>query len=176
MNNIKNVFYEKKDYNTYDYYHKYMRIDDIIEDVVYITYFTENLIEAKKVHVMEDDICDEWYKMEKTLNTLCVDDVLVKGGDLYRKVIAVINRNCIILSGAGNSINDTKLDIADNIFTVKELEDLGYEPYIEEEEEDNWREQLVKIVKEHSDEITMRYNIDGKIIDARPMNIDGEDI
>ena len=114
--------------------------------------------------------------MEKTLNTLCVDDVLVKGGDLYRKVIAVINRNCIILSGAGNSINDTKLDIADNIFTVKELEDLGYEPYIEEEEEDNWREQLVKIVKEHSDEIIMRYNIDGKITDARPMNIDGEDI
>ena len=42
--------------------------------------------------------------------------------------------------------------------------------------EDSWREQLVKIVKEHSDEITMRYNIDGKITDARPMSINGEDL
>ena len=42
MNNIKNTFYEKKDYNTYDYYHKYMRVNDILEDEVYVTYYTEN--------------------------------------------------------------------------------------------------------------------------------------
>ena len=110
-------------------------------------------------------------KLKKnTFYQYCVGDVVKNDYDYYKTVIGVINQNCYIMSNGRESTH------CSSTFSVKELEDLGYEPYIEEEEEDNWREQLVKIVKEHSDEITMRYNIDGKITDARPMNIDGEDI
>ena len=129
MNNWKNTFYEKKDYNTYDYYHKYMRVNDRIDNELYITFFTENLIEAKKVHVMEDDLSYGWVLQEKTLQKLCVGDIIVDEDGEYKKVLGVINQNCYQMSNGRESTH------CSSTFSVKELEDEGYEPYIEDTEE-----------------------------------------
>ena len=131
MNNIKNTFYEKKDYDTYDYYHKYMRIDDIIEDVVYVTHFTENWVKGANRTVLLDDICDEWKEIPKNLQTLCVDDVVVSDR-WYRKVLGVVNQNCYVMGAECGKITDYNINSCSSTFSVKELEDLGYKPYIED--------------------------------------------
>ena len=75
------------------------------------------------------DICDEWYKIPKNLQTLCVGDVVKNDYDYYKTVIGVINQNCYQMSNGRESTH------CSSTFSVKELEDEGYEPYIEDTEE-----------------------------------------
>ena len=135
MDNIKNTFYEKKDYNTYEYYHKYMRIDDIIEGIVYVTYYTENWVKGANRTVLLDDICDEWKEIPTTLNTLCIGDVVVNNEGEYKKVLGVVNQNCYIMSEGQDEIIKDNEDYCDSAYSVKELGEFGYEPYIEDIED-----------------------------------------
>jgi hypothetical protein len=91
----KNTFYELKNYDFKDHDYKYVRVDDIVEDSVYFTSFTENMVEGEKYmcSIAENTLTE----LPKTLETLCVGD-LVYDGDSYKKVLGVINQNCYVMS------------------------------------------------------------------------------
>ena len=125
----KNTFYEIKDYRKYQNRYKYVRINDIVGDDYMITHFTENFIAGTNVdRTIEDTECFN-KEVPKTLQTLCVGDIIVDEDGEYKKVLGVINQNCYVMSNGRESTH------CGPAYSVKELEDLGYEPYIEDIEE-----------------------------------------
>jgi len=118
----KNTFYQYKDADTY------ARVDGIHTNKYVVTIFSKNFVEVgKNLWDMED--LDGWEEVPKTLQTLCVGDVVVDEDGEYKKVLGVINQNCYVMSNGRESTH------CSSTFSVKELEYLGYEPYIEDREE-----------------------------------------
>ena len=175
----KNTFYQYKDADTYE------RVDDIHTNKYVVTIFSKNFVEIGKILWDIEDL-DGWEEVPKTLQTLCVGDIVVNNECEYKKVLGVVNQKCYIMSDWRSAILKDNEDKCVTSYSVKELEDFGYEPYIEDIEDteveevtiekDNWRKEIVKIFKEHGDEIIMRDWIHGVSVDTRPMTINGEDI
>ena len=111
----KNTFYQYKDADTY------MRIDDITNGNYAATIFSENFInigrELRYIEYSDDN--DGWKEVPKTLQTLCVGDIVVNEDGEYKKVLGVINQNCYVMSNGRESTH------CSSTFSVKELEDKG---------------------------------------------------
>ena len=131
----KNTFYEIKDYRKYQNRYKYVRINDIVGDDYMITHFTENFIAGTNVdRTIEDTECFN-KEVPKTLQTLCVGDIVVNNECEYKKVLGVVNQKCYIMSDWRSAILKDNEDKCVTSYSVKELEDFGYEPYIEDIED-----------------------------------------
>ena len=130
----KNTFYQYKDADTY------ARIDGIHTDKYVVTIFSKNFVEIGKnlwTMEMEDmEDLDDWEEVPKTLQTLCVGDIVKSNDDCYRKVVGVINQNCYVMSRMSSIMENKDEEICcGSVKSIKELKEFGYEPYIEDTEE-----------------------------------------
>lgn len=130
----KNQWYEYKYYKNSKESYKYFRVDDILGGEAYITWFTENYIQSKKVYLDINDFKEDYKELPKTLQTLCVGDILTDG-EKYIKVLGIINQNCYIMSLISSDRSGYNLDKSFGVYTVQELKDGYFKPYIPKEEE-----------------------------------------
>lgn len=146
----KNTFYEIKDYGRNEDYYKYIRVDDIVGDTVYATKFTENWVDVGKTWSTLWDV-RAYKETPKTLQTLCVGDILIDEAGHFKKVLGVVNQNFYFISGGVYSLPST---ISENCvvgYTTTELKSCGWKPYTGSIEQEEKATEMT--VKEISDEL-----------------------
>jgi len=97
----KNTFYKWNDETTS--YWKYFRVDDIIDDCMFYTKFTENFVEGERNYYSSPyDLESRVTELPKSWDTICVGDKIINNdGDI--KTILETSSYLIAVSGYNNT-------------------------------------------------------------------------